>query len=459
MTGPTRPYDVAIVGLGPTGATLANLCGLQGLRTVVFELSDQPFPQPRACHLDAEIARVLQGIGLEAQLHELLTVSRGMEYVDRPGLDARRLFTFEGFERPELLGWHEDYVFIQPQLDTALRDALGRFPHVEVQLGHAAPPVDDLVALAQFVVAADGASSPTRQELGIDLLDRGYDEEWLVVDVFLRPGAEPPLPGIIQQVCDPARGATFVPSHRQHRRWEFKLEPGEAPDPWALVEPWGVHAGLGEMVRARTYRFHALVAERWRGGPGDRVLLAGDSAHQMPPFMGQGMCSGIRDAANLAWKLATAVHGELDEPAGRCLLGTYERERRPHIEAVIDMSVQAGQLIADLSDDLASGRDLRLPEPDRPDPNRWSRLPGLDLGAPFPVGHQVPQPPLHEGRFDDLLGLGWAVVTATPLDRPTLAGLDFDVPADATVVVEPRATYGHRAVLVRPDRYIAAVDG
>lgn len=460
MNTPTRPYDVAIVGLGPTGATLANLCGLQGLRTIVFELSDQPFPQPRACHLDAEIARVLQGLGLERELQELLTVSRGMEYVDRPGLGARTLFTFEGFERPALLGWHEDYVFIQPQLDTALRDALVRFPHVEVQLGRAAPLVPDLLALADYVIAADGAASPTRQELGIELVDLGYDEEWLVVDVYLRPGAEPPLPDVIQQVCDPTRGATFVPSHGVHRRWEFKLAPGEAPDPWDLVAPWGVHAGLGEMVRARTYRFHALVADRWRGGPGGRVLLAGDAAHQMPPFMGQGMCSGVRDAANLAWKLATVIHGDRVH-GGRCadLLASYEAERRPHLEAVIELSVQAGRLIAELSEDLAAGRPLRLPEPDRPDPDRWSRLPGLDLGRPFPVGHQVPQPPLPEGRFDDLLGLGWAVVTATPLDRSALASLSFQVPSEATVVVEPRATYGHRAVLVRPDRYVAAVDG
>jgi 3-(3-hydroxy-phenyl)propionate hydroxylase len=448
------PYDVAVVGLGPTGATLANLCGRSGLRTVVYELSDQPFSQPRACHLDAEVARIFQGLGLESELHDLLTVSRGMEYVDRPGTDARRLFTFEGFAREPLLGWEEDYVFIQPELDAALRAALARFPNVEVHLGRAAPALDHLLADAAYVVAADGASSPLREQLGIPLDDRGYDEEWLVVDVYLRPGVEPPLPDVIQQVCDPVRAATFVPSHRYHRRWEFRLEPGEQPDPWELLEPWGVHAGVGELVRARAYRFHALVAERWRGGPDGRVFLAGDAAHQMPPFMGQGMCSGIRDAANLGWKLATAVHGD----GAAALLDTYEAERRPHVEAVIDLSVQAGRLITDLAEDLAAGRELRLPAPDQPDPLRWSRLPGLDLGGPFPVGHQLPQPPLAGARFDDLLGLGWSVVLAAPLDDATLASLAFDVPPGAPIMVDPRATYGHRAVLVRPDRYIAAVD-
>lgn len=426
------PYDVVIVGLGPTGATLANLCGLYGLRTMVYEKSSEPYSQPRACHLDAEIARVFQQLGMEAELHRLLTVSAGMEYVDRRG---RRLFTFEGFERAPLLGWEEDYVFLQPQLEEALRRRLTEFQHVEVRQGTPAPQLGAMLEQAAFVVACDGGGSQLREQLGIGLRDLGYDEPWLVVDVMLRHEPSPPLPTIIQQVCDSSRLATFVPSHGAHRRWEFQLAAGEQPDPWALLAPWGVTPNDGEMLRAVPYRFHALVADRWRGGPDGRVLLAGDAAHMMPPFMGQGMCSGVRDAANLSWKLAAVLH----QQSSADLLDTYERERAQHTETVIEMSVQAGRTIARLA---ADPNDVPLPS--QPDPHRWSRIPGLELGGRFPVGHLLPQP----DRLDERLPLGWVWVAADP---------DFRPPDTIPVVGEPRATYGERAVLVRPDRYIAAV--
>ena len=431
-----RPFDLAIVGFGPTGAVLANLCGLYGVRVVVFERSAEPYPQPRACHLDAEIARVLAQCGFGDELDNLLTVSAGMEYVDAKGT---RLFSFEGFDRAPLLGWHEDYVFVQPQLDAIVRAGVHRFASVEVRLGEEAPPLEELLDLADWIVGCDGASSVTRRQLEVPLVDLGYDQQWLVVDLRIHPGTDLQLPDIIQQVCDVHRPTTFVPSHAWHRRWEFQLAPGETPDPWALLRPWGVTPADADLVRAVPYRFHALVAARWSGGPGGRVMIAGDAAHQMPPFMGQGMCSGIRDAANLAWKLAAAARGE-----AMTALETYESERRPHVEAVTRLSVEAGRLLDDIAAKLETGRVPVFPMPDAMDPTRWSRLPGLDLGGEFPVGHQVPGPP----GLDEQLGLEWAWV----------AGQSGFTPDDGRpVIVEPAATYGHRAVLVRPDRYIAAV--
>lgn len=424
-------HDVAIVGLGPTGAVLANLLGQAGVRTVVYERDTAPHSQPRACHLDAEIARALAGLGLEDELRALLTVSAGMEYVDATGA---RLFTFEGFEREPLLGWHEDYVFVQPQLEALLRRGMARYPHVEVRLGTMAPAADALLATARWVVACDGAASDTREALGIGLIDLQYHQQWLVIDVTLHDPTEPPLPSIIQQVCDPQRLATFVPSHAEYRRWEFLLHHDEQPDPWLLLAPWGVSSRNASLVRAARYRFHALVAEKWRGGRDGRVFLAGDAAHMMPPFMGQGMCSGIRDAVNLAWKLRSVLDGA--DPA---LLDTYEAERRPHAETVVAMSIEAGVTLSRLAADPTD-----LPAPAVADPDRWSRLPGLELGGPFPVGHLVTQP----DRLDDRLPNDWVWVAAEH---------GFVAPDHRTVVVEPRATYGHRAVLVRPDRYIAAV--
>jgi 3-(3-hydroxy-phenyl)propionate hydroxylase len=418
--------EVVVVGLGATGVVLANRLGQLGVRTRVYERSAAPSSAPRAVHLDAEIARVLQQCGLsDDELGELLTVSAGMEYVDAAG---RHLFTYEGFEREPLLGWHEDYVFHQPDLEAALRALLTRFSHVDVRLGEAAPPLDRLRDEAAFVVACDGASSTIREQLRIGLVDLGFDEDWLVVDLVARRPDVGPGGRVIRQVCDPHRLATYVPGHGPHHRFEFRLAGDETPDVWPLVAPFGFTPDVVELARAARYRFHALVAERWRDGD---VLLAGDAAHQMPPFMGQGLCSGVRDAANLAWKLAAVLRR--GEP--EALLDTYEAERRPHVEEVVRLSVEAGRLLGDLAGDVAAGRPLRVPEPDAPDPTRWSRLPPLDLGGPFPVGHQLPQPPRGSGRFDDLLGDGWTLVTRA---------------------VEPRATFGHEAVLVRPDRYVAA---
>jgi 3-(3-hydroxy-phenyl)propionate hydroxylase len=198
------------------------------------------------------------------------------------------------------------------------------------------------------------------------------------------------------------------------------------------------------MLRATPYRFHALVADRWRGGPDGRVFIAGDAAHQMPPFMGQGMCSGIRDAAGLAWRFAEARGS--DANAGDTL-DDYERERRRHVEAVTRLSIDAGQLIDSLAADLAAGRPPTLPAAAADDPDRWSRIPGLDLDGPFPIGHQVPGPP----GLDAQLGTGWAWVVADGEFTPS------EPSRDVKIVLEPLATYGRRAVLVRPDRYIARV--
>lgn len=178
-----KQYDVAIVGLGPTGATLANLCGQHGLRTVVYERSTSPYSQPRACHLDAEIARVFQQCGFEQDLHHLLTVSEGMEYVDRQG---RRLFNFEGFHREPLLGWEEDYVFLQPQLELMLRKGLAQYRHVDVRLAWEASSYQSILDDASFVVACDGGGSSIRSALGVPMIDLGYDEPWLVVDVMVQ---------------------------------------------------------------------------------------------------------------------------------------------------------------------------------------------------------------------------------------------------------------------------------
>ena len=439
--------EVAVIGYGPVGATLANLLGQAGIRTCVYERSTDPYPLPRACHLDAEVMRIFQGIGLGTAMNELVEPSRGMIFVDSEG---GPLFDYEDFVRDPILGWGEDYVFIQPELDAALRAGAGRFDCVDVRLG--AEVTDWRELPARWVVACDGAASASRRMAGIDFVDLGYDQRWLVVDVMLsRPVV---LPDVIHQVCDPQRPATFVPSARNHRRWEFRLEAGESDEQmcrpetvWRLLGPW-LQPGDGELVRASVYDFHATVAATWRRG---RLLLAGDAAHQMPPFMGQGACSGIRDAANLAWKLRAVLRDGAPED----LLDSYEAERRPHVERCIELSIEAGRLLD----------EPVFPEPDSDDGERWSRLPpltGLFQGtggpAPFPVGHQARQPTVEvDGRrrlLDDVAGPGWCLLSDGPADGGGLARV-----LDATTLGDPdgwlvRLLGGRTALLIRPDRYV-----
>ncbi|MGH9270835.1 MAG: FAD-dependent monooxygenase, partial [Ilumatobacteraceae bacterium] len=335
-----------------------------------------------------------------------------------------------------------DYVFYQPDLDGLLRRGLTRFDVVTTRFGDPAPSLDDLLEQSRFVVGCDGASSPVRQRLGVALDDLGYDEAWLVVDVLADhvPRAHGRL---IQQVCDPDRPTTYVPSHGRHHRWEFKLTArDEAPDAWRLLHPWSITPRTAELIRAVPYRFHALVADRWRGGPDGRVVLAGDAAHQMPPFMGQGMCTGLRDAADLAWRLDEALSSSSDVDAH---LTAYECERSTHTRQIVELSIESGRLIDRIAADLAAGRTVDRPAPDVAGRWRWSRLPGLDLDGDFPVGHQVPQPTVDGQPLDDLLGDGWAWVAADDA---------FVAPDGRRVVVAPAATMDARALLVRPDRYV-----
>ena len=444
-----QPADVAIVGFGPVGATLANLLGQAGVPTVVHERSTDPYPLPRACHLDAETMRIFQSIGLADQMEAVVESSAGMEFVDQA---LTHLFTYEDFRRDPILGWDEDYVFVQPELDAILIEGLGRFDSVEVRLGSEVTSRTDLAA--RYVVACDGARSTLRREAGIPLVDMGFDEEWLVVDVMLSRPVD--LPAVIQQICHPERAVTFVPSAGRHRRWEFRLGPDEdreaaasIPAVWDRLAPW-LGPEDGELVRAVIYEFHAVVADRWRIGS---TFLAGDAAHQMPPFMGQGMCSGIRDAANLAWKLVAVLGG-----AGDSLLDTYELERRPHVERCIELSIEAGRLV--------SASDPVFPDPDTDDGERWSRLPPLTGGVfehpmGWPIGRQARQPTVIregvEARLDDLAGPGWYLVTrgGAPATGPVTV-------VDATTLTDPdgwldRLLAGNQAVLIRPDRYVYGV--
>ena len=494
--------DVLVVGLGPVGAVAANLCGAAGLRTVVLDRDLQPYLKPRAIVFDAEIMRVFASIGLAEAIAAVTRPLGGSVYL---GADLKPIRTFRSPGPAHADAAHPSNLFYQPQLEAILRDGLNRFASVEVRLGHEARSVrreggasivtatdqagEALEISASIVLACDGASSTLRKALGGTLDDIGFEERWLVVDTFMRgpmrwPGAHE-IPDEVRDgryslmVCDPARPATLIPGVGLHRRWEYMLRPEETDAEvtearWlrreiaAWVDPDDV-----EIVRSAVYRFRALVARRWREGG---VFLLGDAAHQTPPFFGQGMCHGIRDAAQLFWKLGLVRAGA----ASDALLDSYQVEREPHVRAIISASVAAGAAVCKTDPEEARARDeeFRAIEAARAGATvaMTDVVPPIRGGIIDPAtgGGQFPQFIVHdkEGavrRLDDLLGGRFAIVSrpAPEGDAPILpeawdrlGGGRIEVGSHGAWrdvggrFADWLASTGAAAVLVRPDRYI-----
>lgn len=444
--------DVAIVGCGPVGALLANLLGQAGLSVDIYDREREIHALPRAVHFDGEVMRIFQAAGLADRIAAATRPSPyGARYEDAAG---RTLLIRRGSEQPGPHGWSGSWYFHQPILDGILREGLARFPNVRVHLGREISSVDDLDA--RFIVGCDGARSLVRRAIGSRQVDLGLHQPWLVVDVLADP--ESPrtkaLPLHSLQFCDPARPMTLVNVNGQRRRWEIMLLPGDDPerltDPdifWPMIRRW-LGPEDARIERAAVYTFHSVVQEGWRKG---RLLLAGDSCHQTPPFLGQGMCAGMRDAANLAWKLSAVLkNGATDS-----LLDTYESERRPHVTEFIELAVRLGAVIQATDPATVAERDRRFAAGTESfDFPRAQLGPGHRQDAPPPVGTIFPQPRLADGRLmDDVIGQRFAIVGETTL----LEHLRPDAVLLPHVGQEWLIQHGVRAALLRPDRYIFAV--
>lgn len=468
--------DVVIVGLGPTGATLANLLSTFGLSVTVIEAAHETFPLPRATHFDGEVMRVFQSIGLAEQILPFTHVNPGMTFVN---LDREVILSWP---RPGNVGpnnWHPSYRFHQPALEDVLRKGLDRFPETRVMTGCELLSVqqsDDGVQArfvdrgkttpevinAQYLIGCDGGRSSVRSMLDISMEDLGSHEKWLVVDLIMKREVEGLTDGTVQ-FCDPSRPTTYMRCVGQRRRWEFMVMPGDdvtaltTPEGvWALLSPW-LTPEDAEIERAVPYVFHAVIAHPWRQS---RVLLAGDAAHQMPPFLGQGLCSGVRDASNLAWKLDWVIKGR----ASADLLDTYEVERSPHVRATIENAIEVGEIIQTIDPEQARQRDFKLGQGSRQMSSIAPRLgAGLHRDASLPAGSIFPQPILKSGvPLDEFVGSNFVVVGDRDLldsvSSATKALWDINgvvcLPDEAKTCLDE---LNARAAIIRPDRYILAV--
>lgn len=488
MSPEARPdveVEVCIVGLGPTGMTLAHLLGRRGINVLVLEREPTFYGMARAVYTDDECLRILQNAGVADELHADMSVDLPVQWLRA---DGSVLAQFRTNARPH--GWPVSNFLYQPAFEQVLERRLADLPSVCVRRGRAVTGftqdahgvtvrhsacdgaeygrTDPMLRAgteetvrAAFLVAADGGRSTIRTALGIELEGRSFPQRWVVIDLRARDGVDAfrHLP-YFDFVCDPARPTVSCPQPGGRHRFEFMLadadrtEDFETPEAARRLMARWVDVDEVQIDRQLVYTFNALVATNWRSG---RALLAGDAAHMTPQFIGQGMNAGIRDADNLAWKLADVLrHG-----ADPRILDSYQAERRPHAKAMIDLSVFNKELVSTQSPARIRARDVgvrtlsRIPVARsflleaRMKPRPRLRA-GCYLGLPRRLGGArgvegtlMPQPPVrtYAGRpvrLDDALGAGWVVLGIGHDPRDTMPAQPWEqLGATWTSLYEP----------------------
>ncbi|MHA6739139.1 bifunctional 3-(3-hydroxy-phenyl)propionate/3-hydroxycinnamic acid hydroxylase [Rhodococcus erythropolis] len=507
----TPTYDVAIIGYGPTGVTAANLLGARGLRVLVVERDSNIYSRARAISTDEEVVRIWQQIGLADRLNAEMLPGKPVKFVDAAG----QAFV-EVTPKPRGSGHPPQQFIYQPAVEKTLRDGVERYPNVELALEHECLRVAgdatgvnlmlaDLKAdtfrreRAAYVIAADGGSSPTRGLLGIGFEGQTYEDRWVVIDTKVIQ--EWPGHDSLRFHCDPAQPTVDCPTPLGHHRWEYPVPEGCDEKElvtdaaiWKVLGNQGITDKQVKILRAVVYSHHVRFADRWRVG---RVFLAGDAAHVMPPWIGQGMSAGVRDAANLCWKLAGVLDGSLPDAA----LDSYQTERMPHVREVTARAVKTGNIITERRPSLATARNHGLRTLTKiPAVANWLRdsrwipaayypegffapKPHTGIRARFDtsaVGHQIPQPWVldekgERERLDDVLAGQWALLSLSPVKKTGLwsstgvrrlhlqvAGSDAAegavVDTDNSLVNWMRAK-ASTSIVVRPDGFVYAAEG
>jgi 3-(3-hydroxy-phenyl)propionate hydroxylase len=506
----TLDYEIAIVGYGPTGVTLANFLGRFGIRTLVVERARDIYSRARAVTVDGKTLRQFQALGLDELLKADMDVTPAVRWKTYDNRELLRTTFSTNSANPT--GHASSYMIFQPKVEATLRAAVDSYAGtVDVHFGESFSSLeqddsgvtlrtehDDSGGVSSYrvgyVIGADGGSSLVRQALGVELEGTTRERLWIVIDAKVKRWW--PERQILTFWSDPARPCVDVPLALDHHRWEFPLQEGESPEDfesdeamWQLLAPLGIDGTQVEILHKAFYNHHVRQAREWQVG---RVLLAGDSAHMMPPWAGQGMQSGMRDAVNLAWKLRAVLRFGVDD----ALLQSYQIERQPNVTSVTNQSIGIGRLIEieatraqrirnRLRSAITSLRGARRADGVRPE-----LYAGFLTGTPSgenAIGKTLPQPHIatqtgHRILLDEILGLDFAVIgldidPRSVMSSDEAAGWDRlgarfvtlrssqarpdgdDDIVDFEEVLEPWfRKYGAKVIVVRPDRFVAATD-
>ena len=487
MTHDVSRVPVVIVGAGPTGVTAATLLAQYGIDSLVLDRWPDVYPQPRAVHLDDEIYRIIARLGIADEFAAISRPAHGLRLLDNR---MRVLAEFRRDTACGVNGFPQANMFDQPEFEVLLRNNLKRYRHATLRGdtevvgitdqgdGHVRVAFTDRTdgrehaVEADYVLGCDGANSVVRAAIGSTMRDLNFEQRWLVVDVATDVDLDQ-WEGV-HQVCDPQRAGTYMRIGDARYRWEFRLLPGETAEDYAslaalepLIAPWTAHAAADELelIRVTEYTFRAQIADMWRRG---NVFLLGDAAHLTPPFIGQGMGAGIRDAVNLSWKLAAVLAGDLP----RAVLNSYEQERKPHTRAMIRLALTVGRSMTSGGELGNLARRIIVPQ--------MHHIPGLrakvvDSTTPALrhstlvhrsrrqrrlTGTLCPNPVLADGRrLDETLGIGFALVSAVPVSAEQRARLEqrgaaVHIAGAGTDLAEWLRHGRAAAAVVRPDRTV-----
>ena len=466
-------YDIIVVGLGPTGGTLANLLALNDLSVLVLEKEASIYNLPRAVHFDDEIMRVFNTVGIRKKLSKKLIINKGTKFVDQ----NENLIL--DWPRPKVItenGFYPSYRFHQPDLERCLRSTLKKFKKVSIKQN---ANVEKIISKKEFVevsymdtnskkkyqlkakyiVGCDGGRSFVRQHIHSDMEDLGFKQKWVVIDVILK-SLNNSLPDRTIQYCNSDRPATYCRNVGRRRRWEVALKDDEnfktffeEKNLWNFLSQW-IKKDEVVIERKAIYTFESAIAEKWKH---ERIFLAGDAAHLTPPFMGQGMCAGIRDVSNLAWKLSSSCRFGHNEN----LLQSYQTERAPNVRDYINTTMKMGELLNAIGN--ANVSDTVFMQPDgsiKMDTIKPSLGNGLGAKEDINKGKTFPLIKLEDGSYFDNLFQGNAILLADKEIIQKLKSININIPilslTNFPELIKVLKKFKTKGLIIRPDRFILA---
>ena len=462
-----KQYDVIIVGLGPTGGTLANLLALNGFSILILEKEKNLYALPRAVHFDDEIMRVFQTIGITKKFLKNTIINKGTKFVNTEGK------VLLDWPRPKSItenGWYPSYRFHQPDLERNLRYRLKTFKKVKLMQNTEVMKIknnNNSVDLffksknkiqkvsSQYVVGCDGARSITREQMGSVLDNLGFTQKWAVVDLILKKNKNK-LPDRTIQYSNSERPATYCRNVGKRRRWEFAIQDNENEKEilsdqyiWNFLKPW-LKPTEAYLERKAIYIFQSAIARKWRKG---RIFIAGDAAHLMPPFMGQGMCAGIRDASNLAWKISLCIKNKHSED----FLDSYQRERFSNAKEYIETTMRMGEFVNAIGSEKITDNISSKPDGTKKMESIKPKL-GFGLGDKGDMnrGKIFPQLKMKSGKtLDDKFSTTPMVILSSEIKKRKSKN-KIPIVTDKEVVGLSTILKGYKAkaVIVRPDRFI-----